>query len=139
MRMVDDPYFWLRYQGQELILSHHSASSQGKTLIVPDGDVDGLSAGVIIYKTLTALGLPPSLIEVHLLPKKGCLRGAQAREAIGRKKPRFIILVDHGSGSKQVPIVDSAGTKSLIIDHHMSNEFPKNALVISIIAIRCIR
>lgn len=136
--MVDDPYLWLRYQGQELILSYHSASSQGKTLIVPDGDVDGLSAGVIIYKTLTALGLPPSLIDVYLLPKKGYLRGDQARKAIAQKKPNFIILVDHGSRSK-LPIADFAGTKSLIIDHHLSDEFPKNSLVISIIAIRCIR
>jgi len=34
-----------------------SALSQQRTLIVPDKDADGLSAGVIIHRTLVTLGL----------------------------------------------------------------------------------
>ena len=44
------------------------------------------------------------------------------------KDPKFIIVVDQGSRAAP-PVVDSPDTKSLIIDHHLSDEFPKNATV----------
>ena len=44
------------------------------------------------------------------------------------KDPKYIIVVDQGSRAAP-PIVDSADVKSLLIDHHQSDVFPKNALV----------
>ena len=44
------------------------------------------------------------------------------------KDPMYIIVVDQGSRAAP-PIVDSPHTKSLIIDHHLSDEFPENATV----------
>ena len=44
------------------------------------------------------------------------------------KDPNYIIIVDQGSRAAP-PIVDSSTTKSLIIDHHLSDEFPENATV----------
>ena len=44
------------------------------------------------------------------------------------KKPKYIVVVDHGS-RKGPPVVDSAETRALIIDHHLSDEFPQDAMV----------
>lgn len=106
------------------------AASQGKTLIVPDKDADGLDAGVILYKTLTLLGLAPSLIDVHLIGKNSTVHDEEQRSAMLDKDPAFVIVVDQGSRGAP-PIVESPDVKSLIIDHHLSDEFPKDALVVS--------
>ena len=44
------------------------------------------------------------------------------------KDPKYVIVVDQGSRPGP-PIVDSPEVKSMIIDHHLSDEFPRNALV----------
>lgn len=67
---------------------------------MPDKDADGLSSGVTLYRTLTALGLDKSLIDVHLVQK----------------------------GSN---IHVQSDTKSIIIDHHLSDHFPERAEVVS--------
>ncbi len=108
----------------------NSASSQSKTLIVPDKDADGLDSGVILYKTLVALGLPPNLIHVHLISKNTNVHDEAERAAMQAECPKYIIVVDQGSRSAP-PVVDSADTKALIIDHHLSDDFPKNATVVS--------
>ena len=46
------------------------------------------------------------------------------------KAPKFIIVVDQGSRAAP-PFVDSPDAKALIIDHHLSDEFPKDATVVS--------
>ena len=106
------------------------AASQGKTLIVPDKDADGLDAGVILYKTLTFLGLPSSLIDIHLIGKNSTVHDEAERSAMLAKEPAFVLVVDQGSRGAP-PIVDSPRTESLIIDHHLSDEFPKNTLIVS--------
>lgn len=106
------------------------ASSHAKTIIVPDKDADGLDAGVIIYRTLTALGLEPDLIEVHLIAKNTNVHDESERQAMGAKNPKFIIVVDQGSRGAP-PVVDSLDVQTLIIDHHLSDDFPENATVVS--------
>ena len=105
-----------------------SAHSSGKTLIVPDKDADGLDAGVIIYRTLEALGKDKSAIDVHLLPKGATIHDESERESMAAKNPETIIVVDQGSrpGPR---VVESPDVKSLIIDHHLSDEFPDGATV----------
>lgn len=49
------------------------------------------------------------------------------------KNPRYVIVVDQGSRSGP-PIIDSEETESLIIDHHLSDVFPKDALVFNIVS-----
>ena len=105
-----------------------SAGSQSKTLIVPDKDADGLDAGVIIRKTLIALGMSPDLISVHLIGKNVTVHDDTERAAMLAKDPKYIIVVDQGSRAAP-PVVDSSNTKSLIIDHHLSEQFPENATV----------
>lgn len=104
------------------------AASQAKTLIVPDKDADGLSAGVILHRTLVALGLPPAFIEVYLIKKNATVHDESERTAMLAKDPRYIVVVDQGS-RKAPPVVENAATQSLIIDHHLSDEFPEGSLV----------
>lgn len=52
------------------------------------------------------------------------------RSVMKSKEPKFIIVLDQGS-IKAPPVIDSPETKSLIIDHHLSNDFPENAEVVS--------
>ena len=44
------------------------------------------------------------------------------------KDPKFVIVVDQGSRSGP-PVIDDPDAKAIIIDHHLSDEFPKNAMV----------
>ncbi|MCJ1477593.1 hypothetical protein MMC13_006266 [Lambiella insularis] len=106
------------------------AAAKQKTIIVPDKDADGLDGGVIVHRTLTALGLEPSLIEVHLLRKGTSIHDEEERMAMGAKRSKFVIVVDHGS-RRGPPVVDDLETKVLVIDHHLSDEFPENATVVS--------
>ncbi|KAI4152296.1 MAG: hypothetical protein LQ341_000729, partial [Variospora aurantia] len=106
------------------------ASSQQKILIVPDKDADGLDAGVIVHRTLTALGAAASSIDVHLVAKGNTIHDEEEREAMKKKNPKYIIVVDQGS-SAGPEVIDDPAVKSLIIDHHLSDDFPKDALVVS--------
>ena len=51
------------------------------------------------------------------------------------KEPKYIVVVDQGSRAAP-PIVDSPETKSLILDHHMTDEFPNNAMVLKVSSAR---
>ncbi|MCJ1287370.1 hypothetical protein MMC26_006719 [Xylographa opegraphella] len=106
------------------------AAAQQRTLIVPDKDADGLDAGVIVHRTLTALGLSPALIDVHLVKKGANIHDEQERASMQAKDPKFVVVVDQGSRSGP-PVVADEGAQSLIIDHHLSDDFPQHATVVS--------
>jgi len=74
------------------------------------------------------LGLSTSLIGVHLIQKGATIHTEAERAAMQAKDPKHIIVVDQGSVLSP-PVVDSPNVQSLIIDHHLSDEFPKNAVV----------
>lgn len=97
---------------------------------MPDKDADGLSSGVTLHRTLNALGLESSMIEVHLVKKGSNIHVQAEREAMAARSPAYIIVLDQGSVAAP-PVVDSAATKSLIIDHHLSDHFPEGAQVVS--------
>jgi hypothetical protein len=108
----------------------YSALSNSKTLLCPDKDADGLSAGVIMHRTLAALGLPTSQIAVHLVSRGANIHDASEREAMASHSPAYVIVLDQGSRAAP-PLVPTVTTKSLIIDHHLSDVFPEDALVVS--------
>ena len=105
-----------------------SAQAGQRTLIVPDKDADGLDAGVLLHRTLLLLGHKREEIAVHLPAKHATIHDESEREAMQAKGPKYIIVVDQGS-REAPPVVDSKETRSLIIDHHLSDKFPKNATV----------
>ena len=65
---------------------------------------------------------------MHLLRKGSNIHDEIEREAMLATEPKFIIVVDHGS-RKGPPVVESAEVRALIIDHHLSDEFPQDATV----------
>lgn len=54
------------------------------------------------------------------------------------KNPKFVIVVDQGS-RRAPPVVDNPEAKALIIDHHLSDEFPENATVCFMCGIKGVR
>ncbi|KAK0113788.1 hypothetical protein ONS95_014038 [Cadophora gregata] len=105
-------------------------TAQKKTLIVPDKDADGLSSGVIVHRTLVKLGLDPKLLDVHLVQKGSNIHEPFERQAMLEKEAEFIIVLDQGSRGAP-PVVDDPNTKPIIIDHHLSGDFPEGAEVVS--------
>jgi hypothetical protein len=121
--------WWVKIILSPIILTKAcSASAQQRTLIVPDKDADGLSAGVIVHRTLVILGLDPSLLTVHLVQKGSNIHEKSERQAMAEMSPKYVIVVDQGSRAGP-PVIDSADAKCMIIDHHLSDEFPKNSIV----------
>ena len=105
-----------------------STAAQKPTLIVPDKDADGLSAGVIVHRALVKLGLDEKLLDVHIVQKGSNVHEEQERRAMMDKKPRYIIVLDQGSRGGR-SIIDDPEARSIVIDHHLSDDFPKDAEV----------
>lgn len=112
----------------ELIYLHISALSQGKVLIVPYENAGGLAAGVIVHRTLIALGVPSSLIETHLAGKGFDAQISAEILSMEAKKPRYLIVIDQESRAGY-PIIDALNTKYLIINHRLYHEFLINLTV----------
>jgi single-stranded DNA-specific DHH superfamily exonuclease len=119
----------LLFKSWFLVPDFDSVAAQKPTLIVPDKDADGLSSGVIINRTLVKLGLEPKHLDVHLVQKGSNIHAEDERKLMLEKRPAFLIVLDQGSRDGP-PVIDDPEAKSLIIDHHFSDdEFPKNAQV----------
>jgi single-stranded DNA-specific DHH superfamily exonuclease len=95
---------------------------------VPDKDADGLSAGVIVHRTLVKLGLDAKHLAVHLVQKGSNIHEEFERNAMLEKKPKFVIVLDQGSRGGP-PVIEDTQARSLVIDHHLSDNFPKDAEV----------
>jgi len=109
-------------------LTPNSAAAQKPTLIVPDKDADGLSAGVIIHRTLVKLGLDETHLDVYLVQKGSNIHEEHERKSMLEKRPKYVIVLDQGSRGGP-PVIDDPEAKSLLIDHHLSDDFPKDAEV----------
>jgi single-stranded DNA-specific DHH superfamily exonuclease len=103
-----------------------SASQSTRTLLVPDKDADGLSGTLIIYRTLLALGHAAETISVHFVEKGSNPHREEERLKLGAHGAQYAIVVDQGSrpGPSLVP-----GAKTLLVDHHFSDEFPNDTVV----------
>jgi hypothetical protein len=99
-------------------------------VIAPDKDADGLTSGVILHRTLVALGLPESKIAVHLISKGHSIHDESECEAISALNPSHIIVLDQGSRPGPA-IVPNPSTRTLIIDHHQSSQFPDAAQILT--------
>lgn len=111
-----------------LAANYASATAQKPTLIVPDKDADGLSSGVIVHRSLVKLGLDPKLLDVHLVQKGSNIHAPDERKLMLEKRPSFVIVLDQGSRGGP-PVIDDPDAKCIVIDHHLSDDFPKDALV----------
>ncbi|QIW98143.1 hypothetical protein AMS68_003661 [Peltaster fructicola] len=109
-------------RAREIILE--CAKAQQTTVIAPDKDADGLSAGSILRHTLILLGLKPELIKAHLLSKGSTIHSDSERTQLQAHNPAYVFVIDHGSRSGP-PLIDSEHV-GLVIDHHHAtpNDFP---------------
>jgi single-stranded DNA-specific DHH superfamily exonuclease len=103
-----------------------SASRSTSTLLVPDKDADGLTGTLIIYRTLVALGHSPGRLAVHFVRKGSNPHREEERQKLASYGAQYAVVVDQGSrpGPSLVP-----GTKTLLVDHHLSDDFPDDTLV----------
>lgn len=83
---------------------------------------------MIIHRTLTKLGLDEKHLDVHLVQKGSNIHEETERQLMLEGKPNFIIVLDQGSRAGP-PVIDDSEAKALIIDHHLSDEFPEGATV----------
>ncbi|ORY34226.1 DHH phosphoesterase [Naematelia encephala] len=105
---------------------------QRSVLIVPDKDADGLSAGTLMYKTLRHLGLSPDSIKVHHLSKGANVHSDEERQRMEAFHTERSIVLDQGSRPGPPLLTSKGGEKRvLIIDHHMSTEFPRDAVILT--------
>lgn len=104
------------------------AASNSQTLLIPDKDADGLCGTMIIYRTLCALGLHSSRIQVHFIEKGSNVHTETERTRMEASGAKFVVVVDQGS-RKSGPIVRGDTVKTLIVDHHWSDVFPEEATV----------
>jgi single-stranded DNA-specific DHH superfamily exonuclease len=107
--------------GRALVRLH----ARKRWALVPDGDVDGLSAGMLAYRALEQIGAEV----VPVLPGKGEHVHTDAlRERILAARPDALAVLD--MGSRGGPIVP--GLPTLLVDHHAPvSGFPPGATVVS--------
>ncbi|KAF2155965.1 DHH family protein [Myriangium duriaei CBS 260.36] len=108
------------------------AKANAETVICPDKDADGLTSGVILYRTLLLLGMSPDLIKVHLLQKGSTIHAESERDKLEQYKPRFVFVLDQGSRHSP-PLVRSPETTTLVVDHHFAteNDFPEGSTFVT--------
>jgi len=112
---------WALEEGRRFLLE----KTRARTLIVPDGDADGLASGALALRALERLGRTE--LEV-VLPGKGQHPQAPAlRDRLRRADPWALVVVD--AGSRGDPILP--GVPTLIVDHHQPRGLPPDALVVS--------
>ncbi|KAG7529431.1 hypothetical protein FFLO_05659 [Filobasidium floriforme] len=112
------------------------AANKRKVLLVPDKDADGLSAGYVLHKTLELLGLPADHIYVHVLSKGTNVHSEAEVNAMERMVDENgierVVVLDQGSRpGKIVGNLPDGGKALLLIDHHQSEEFPPDAVVLT--------
>ncbi|WRT63865.1 uncharacterized protein IL334_000790 [Kwoniella shivajii] len=109
-------------------------SNKRSVLIVPDKDADGLSAGTILYQTLIHMNHPPSLISVHHLTKGNNVHSDFERNLMDSSGAEKVVVLDQGSrpGRSIVPpLPNQKGKRVLVVDHHMSDEWPEGSQVLT--------
>ncbi len=100
------------------------AQGTGRVLVVLDGDVDGLAAGVLAMRTVERLGGAPEVLQ----PGKGeHVHSDRIRARIAEIAPDLLLVVDLGSRAE--PIVPQVPT--VIVDHHQPRGFPPGAIPVS--------
>lgn len=89
------------------------------------GDVDGLTAGLLVVRALHRLG-QKQVLTMYAGKGEG-VHSPTMRQRIARLQPGALVVVDMGSRGE--PILPD--TPTLVIDHHQPRGFPPRATVVS--------
>lgn len=110
-------------RAREFLLRHASTA-----LLLPDGDADGLSSGVLLERTLRRLDAGACRRLEPLLMRKGeSVFASAARARLRERAPGTIVLLDQGSRGDEV----LTEVPLLVIDHHAPRGFPPGSLACS--------
>lgn len=101
-----------------------TAAAPGPVIIACDHDVDGLASAVLVSRTLERLGSSTEIIPVG---RGQHVHESSYRDLLAARKPALYIVTDMGSRAAPIGLPAPA----LIIDHHDSDAFPPDALVVS--------
>lgn len=74
------------------------------------------------------LGLNPANLDIHLVKKGSNIHEEEERTAMLAKQPSYVFVLDQGSRGGP-PVIDSEETKCIVIDHHLSDDFPDQSIV----------
>lgn len=98
----------------------------GEQVIVPDGDVDGLTSALLARRTLERIGAGTPRV-VH--PPKGAhVHTPSVRDAVRALAPAAVLVFDLGSRGAPLDL----GAPTLLVDHHRPMRgLPPDALVIN--------
>ena len=112
-----DP-FELSGMAQAVARFRQAAASHEPVLIFSDSDTDGLTASVILYEALRALGIPVRarasnrIVDGYGLPRA-------LVEQLARASTRLVVLVDCGTNQPEdVRLLAERGIDVVIVDHH---------------------
>ena len=82
-------------------------------------------AGALLHRTFTHLGHPRDLITVHHLAKGTNVHADEERDRMAAVAAERVVVLDQGSRPGRAlvpPLKDETSKRTLIIDHHMSDE-----------------
>jgi hypothetical protein len=121
-----------------------AASSNERILLIPDKDADGLSAGMIVKRTLIHLGTSPDLICEHHIPSGKNPASNSEKSVYESYNARWIIVLDQGSpaGPPLVPGAEKGwesdeegAVRTMVLDHHfvqdLDTEGPEGSLLLN--------
>lgn len=121
-----------------------AAKSKERILLIPDKDADGLSAGLIVKRTLIHLGASADSIVEHHIPSGKNPASLSERQRYESYGVRWIIVLDQGSpagpplirGAEKGWESDEEGTvRTMILDHHyvtdLDTEGPQGSLLLN--------
>lgn len=130
--MESQPYFSGEYpELPEARASFEKFISQipdnGPILILCDGDVDGLGAGVVLWELLKAWGIHPDRLKNIHAPKGSNAFTTAVRDMIMTQKPAALFILDLGITRFDI----APGVKILLVDHHRPEGQPPDSTVIT--------
>ncbi len=100
------------------------ASHQGRVIVAPDRDVDGLAAGALAIRALERMGAIP----IPALPAKGeHVHTPAMRARLAALQADALVVLD--MGSRRGPIVE--GLPTVVVDHHDAREAPTGVVFVS--------
>ncbi len=102
-------------------------SDTGPILILCDGDVDGLGAGVILWELLEKRGVKASRLKNIHAPKGSNAFIPAVRDRIMAQKPAALFILDLGITRFDI----APGVKILLVDHHRLEGQPPDSRVIT--------
>ena len=96
----------------------------GPVVIACDHDVDGLASAVLVYRTLGRLEFRAEIVPVG---RGQHIHEPRFRDALAARAAALYIVTDMGSRAQPIGLP----APTLILDHHASDTFPPDALVVS--------